>query len=163
MLVLQLNYNDRPVYDFCYAKGDSLLQALLHDIATGYAQRLQHAHPDLAKHITISDRYFEQPLKRFIPTTSFGKLSRCGVPEVRATAGALQRAIEQAILGWEEARGQKGVAEAEPSPVVARPPVALIKSAAIQRNMDFREIDHPNDGYFEAREHLYECDDPNAE
>ena len=121
MLVLQLNYGQRPVYDLCYPHGDIVLQNKISSIAKEYVRRIELACVTIDASVTVSDYFFEKPLRRFVPTTIFGKLSTCPASELRVTAVAVQRDIARAITRWEVDHGL-GAALPQPQPEAGRWP-----------------------------------------
>lgn len=148
MLVLQMTHRDKLAYEVCFPGGDEDLQKEISKIATTHGHRLERK-TGIA--VRIVDCFFERPLRRFIPTTSFGNLSTCQPPEVRATARVVQRDIALAIAHWEADR-QKEITEPESPPVVVQPSTAPSTPVIGPHDNEFREIDHPYDTHFEERE-----------
>ncbi len=69
MMLLQLYYRNRIVWDLCYP-GDYALHQQFCSITAGYVTRLTTEYPYLSRQVTIVDSYFKHPLKRFSQTSS---------------------------------------------------------------------------------------------
>jgi hypothetical protein len=124
-MLLQLYYRNRIVWDLYYP-GDFALHQKLLGIVTRYVTRLTAEYPYLSRQVTTVDYYFENPLKRFSQTNSYGHLTDRGDQEVRATVITMRGAVALAIAQWEKRQREQ-----------------------------FEETDHPNYGYYEAMEHLH--------
>jgi len=152
MMLLQLYYRNRLVWDFCYP-GDYALHQQLCSIIAGYVAKLTAEYPYLSRQVRTLDYFFKCPLKRFRQTNSYGELTICADEDVRATVITMRGAVALAIAHW-EADPEKDAADREPSLAVVPSQVTPSKTVVPPRKIDFREIDHPHDDYWEEREHL---------